>query len=225
LNGVAQTASGSASPISLGNAAGIYTVTGVTDVGCSNTGSGTQTIVVNSIPDAPTAGNDSTYCSAWTLIPMTATGTGGTMTWYSSTGSVLGTGSSFAPNSTEGTTLYYVTETVLGCEGVSSEVMITINVCDITTPTAFTPDGDGVNETWQIVDLDIVYPDNVVRIYNRWGNLIYEHDSSADGPYSSNEWDGTYKGEALPVGSYYFAIEFNNDEKESTTGTVSILKK
>jgi gliding motility-associated-like protein len=225
LNGVAQTATGSASPINLGNAAGAYTVTGVTDAGCSNTASGTQTITVNAIPDAPTAGNDSTYCSAWTLVPMTATGTGGTMTWYSSTGSVLGTGDSFTPLSGEGTTLYYVTETLLGCEGASSEVMITINVCDITTPTAFTPDGDGVNETWQIVDLDIVYPDNVVRIYNRWGNLIFEHDSSKDGAYSTKEWDGTYKGEALPVGSYYFAIEFNNEEKESSTGTVSILKK
>lgn len=225
LNGVAQTSTGSASPISLGNVAGVYTVTSVTDAACSNTASGTQTIVVNAIPDAPTAGNDSTYCSAWTLVPMTATGTGGTMTWYSSTGSVLGTGSSFTPTSTEGTTLYYVTETLLGCEGASSEVMITINVCDITLPTAFTPDGDGVNDTWQIVDLDIVYPDNVVRIYNRWGNLILEHDSSIDGPYSSSQWDGTYKGEALPVGSYYFVIEFNNEEKESSTGTVSILKK
>jgi gliding motility-associated-like protein len=225
LNGVAQTATGSASPITLGNAAGAYTVTGVTDAGCSNTASGTQTIVVNAIPDAPTAGNDSTYCSAWTLVPMTATGTGGTMTWYSSTGSVLGTGNSFTPLSGEGTTLYYVTETLLGCEGASSEVMITIIVCDITLPTAFTPDGDGVNETWQILDLDVAYPNNVVRVYNRWGNLIYEHDSSVDGPYSSNEWDGTYKGEALPVGSYYFAIEFNNDDKDSSTGTVSILKK
>jgi gliding motility-associated-like protein len=225
LNGVAQTATGSASPISLGNAAGTYIVTGLTDAGCSNTASGTQTITVNAIPDAPIAGNDSTYCSAWTLVPMTATGTGGTMTWYSSTGTVLGTGNSFTPSSTQGTTVYYVTETLLGCEGASSEVMITINMCDITTPTAFTPDGDGVNETWQILDLDVVYPDNVVRIYNRWGNLIYEHDSSKDGAYSANAWDGTYKGEALPVGSYYFAIEFNNEDKDTSTGTVTILKK
>jgi gliding motility-associated-like protein len=225
LNGVPQTATGSASPISLGNAAGTYAVTGVTDAGCSNTASGTQTITVNAIPDAPIAGNDSTYCSAWTLVPMTATGSGGTMTWYSSTGTVLGTGNSFTPSSTDGTTVYYVTETLLGCEGASSEVMITINMCDITMPTAFTPDGDGVNETWQILDLDVVYPDNVVRIYNRWGNLIFEHDSSAEGPYSSSQWDGTYNGEALPVGSYYFAIEFNNEDKETSTGTVTILKK
>ncbi len=225
LNGVAQTATGSSSPISLGNAAGIYTVTEVTDAGCSNIASGTQTITVNVIPDAPNAGSDSTYCSAWTLAPMTASGTGGTMTWYSSTGAVLGTGNNFTPASTEGTTTYYVTETLMGCEGPASDVIITINVCDITTPTAFTPDGDGVNETWQIVDLDNVYPKNIVRIYNRWGNLIYEHDSSVDGPYSSSQWDGTYKGEALPVGSYYFAIELNNDDKDSLTGTVTILKK
>jgi gliding motility-associated-like protein len=202
-----------------------YTV--IADNGsCASAASASFSIAAQlTIPDAPMAGNDSTYCSAWTLVPMTATGTGGTMTWYSSTGSVLGTGNSFTPLSGEGTTLYYVTETLLGCEGPSSEVMITINVCDITLPTAFTPDGDGVNETWQIVDLDIIYPDNVVRVYNRWGNLIFEHDSSKDGAYSTKEWDGTYKGEALPVGSYYFVIEFNNDDKDSSTGTVSILKK
>jgi hypothetical protein len=44
--------------------------------------------------------------------------------------------------------------------------------CEITIPTAITPNGDQVNDTWEVVDLDAVYPDNVVKIYNRWGNLI-----------------------------------------------------
>jgi gliding motility-associated-like protein len=226
LNGVAQTVTGSASPISLGNTAGVYVVTGIQDATCSNSASGTQTIVVNSIPLAPAAGNDSTYCSAWTLVPMTVQGAGGgSYTWYNVNGNVLGSGSSYTPSDALGVTEYYVSETISGCEGPTSLVTITINQCDITVPTAFTPDGDGVNETWEIVDLDEVYPDNVVTVFNRWGNIVYQHDSAVDGPYDSNPWDGTFNGESLPVASYYFVIDLNDEEETSKTGTVSILKK
>lgn len=227
LDGVAQTATGSTSPISLGNSAGVYIVTGIVDANCSNTASGTQSIVVNAIPSAPTAGTDSTYCSTWTLVPMTASGIGGTMTWYSDAALTdeISSGNSLVPSENLGMTTYYVTETLLGCEGPASEVIITINQCDITVPTAFTPDGDGVNENWQILDLDQAYPNNVVKIFNRWGNLLYEHDSSVDGPYDADRWDGTFNGESLPVGSYYFVIEFNDEAEGSMTGTVSILKK
>jgi gliding motility-associated-like protein len=227
LDGVAQTATASTSPISLGNDAGVYIVTGISDANCSNSATGTQTIVVNAIPSAPSAGTDSTYCSTWTLAPMTASGNGGTMTWYADLGLTddIATGNSLVPFENLGSTTYYVTETLFGCEGPASEVVITINQCDITVPTAFTPDGDGVNENWQILDLDQAYPNNVVRVFNRWGNLIFEHDSSVDGPYDSDRWDGSYNGEALPVGSYYYVIDFNDDDKGSATGTVSILKK
>jgi gliding motility-associated-like protein len=104
-------------------------------------------------------------------------------------------------------------------------VTITIIQCDITIPTAFTPDEDGVNDTWEIIDLDAIYPDNVVTVFNRWGNIVFKHDSSVDGPYDSNRWDGTFKDEALPVASYYFVIDLNDAEKNTQTGTISILKK
>ncbi|MFN5910486.1 MAG: gliding motility-associated C-terminal domain-containing protein, partial [Bacteroidota bacterium] len=86
-------------------------------------------------------------------------------------------------------------------------------------------DGDGVNDEWEIVDLDAVYPGNVVTIYNRWGNVLYKHDSNTDGPYNQNRWDGTFNGDPLPVGSYYFIIDLGIDGEESNTGSVSILKK
>lgn len=92
-------------------------------------------------------------------------------------------------------------------------------------PTAFTPDQDAVHDTWSIPFLDQQYPDNVVRIYNRWGNLLFEHDSKANGPYENHEWDGTYEGNNLPVASYYFIIDFNDDEKNAATGIVTIVKE
>ena len=222
LDGVAQTATGSTSPVSLGNLPGVYVVTNVTDANCTNTATGTQTIIINAIPAAPTAGTDTTYCSSWDPVDMTVTGTGGNYTWYTNVGltSVHGTGPSIAPSSTEGVVTYYVTETLNGCEGPASAVTITIQDCEIIVPTAFTPNADGVHDTWEIVDLDDVYPNNVVTVYNRWGNMIYQ---SEEGQYSSKPWDGTYEGEALPVASYYFVIDFNDDLNESQTGIVSII--
>lgn len=224
LDGVAQTATGASSPISLGNAVGTYVLTGISDGVCTNSASGTATISVNPIPAAPAAGVDSTYCSSEILAPMTASGvSGASFTWYSDGGSVLGTSNQFTPLTQNGVTNYYVTQTVLGCEGPSSVVIITVNGCDIIIPTAFTPNGDGANDNWQIVDLDELYPNNAVRIYNRWGNLLFEHDSSKNGPYDSNRWEGTYKGSDLPVGSYYFIIDLN-DTEDARKGIVSIIK-
>jgi gliding motility-associated-like protein len=100
---------------------------------------------------------------------------------------------------------------------------IVINNCDFTIPTAITPNADGVHDDWELYGLDAAYPNNVVRIFNRWGGLLYEHDSSVDGPYDSNRWKGDYNGEALPVGSYYYIIELNDEDKKVESGAVSIL--
>jgi gliding motility-associated-like protein len=125
-----------------------------------------------------------------------------------------------APDEVEGVTEYYLTETENGCVGPSSLIVITISNCEIIIPTAFTPDGDMTNDTWELIDLDTNYPNNVVYVYNRWGNKVFE---SPPGDYSNNQWLGDFKGEMLPVGSYYFIIEFNNEAKESVNGTISII--
>jgi len=124
------------------------------------------------------------------------------------------------PADAEGIMTYYVTETVFGCEGPASTVTITIEDCEITVPTAFTPDGDMVNDVWEIIDLDYIYTENVVMVFNRWGSKLYESDK---GNYASRPWDGTFEGKALPVGSYYFIIDFNLEDVEPMKGIVSII--
>ena len=95
-----------------------------------------------------------------------ASGTGGTMTCYDDFG-ILSQGMSYSPHDNIGTTNYYVSETLLGCEGPEDPVAITINNCDIIIPTAFTPNNDLINDDWEIVNLDVIYPDNEVHVYNR----------------------------------------------------------
>ncbi|MDX2362367.1 MAG: gliding motility-associated C-terminal domain-containing protein [Crocinitomicaceae bacterium] len=92
---------------------------------------------------------------------------------------------------------------------------------EVVVPTAFTPNNDQVNDTWEILNLDVQFPNNVVQVYNRWGSLIYQ---SKEGDYGSNPWNGTYQGEPLPVASYYFIIQLNNENTEDITGNISIIK-
>jgi gliding motility-associated-like protein len=224
LDGVPQSASGTASPISLGTAPGVYELVDVSDANCTSTATGTETIVINPTPSAPVAGTDAEYCSTVSFVDMTASGGSGTFIWYSDPGltTSIGTGSSLKPANTVGTTIYYVTETLNNCEGPSSQVIITVNECNVIIPTAFTPDGDLVNDEWEILELDKAYPNNQVYLYNRWGNLLF---TSIKGAYNQNRWDGKYKGTLLPVGSYYYIIEFNSEDLDnnSETGTVSII--
>jgi gliding motility-associated-like protein len=85
-------------------------------------------------------------------------------------------------------------------------------------PTAFTPDGDGINDTWIIPDLNKFYPDCKVLIVNRWGNKVFESEGYVE------PWDGRYKGNILPFGSYFYVIDFNNGSDNPLSGSITIIK-
>ena len=125
----------------------------------------------------------------------------------------------------DGNTAYFVSYTTNGVCPDSTVQSVTSSDCstDVEVSTAFTPNNDLNNDTWEIRDLDSNYPENIVRVYNRWGNTLFEHVSTPTNPYDQNRWDGTYNGDALPVGSYYYVIDSNDDSGEVFTGSVSIL--
>ncbi|MFS4416626.1 gliding motility-associated C-terminal domain-containing protein [Maribacter sp. 2307ULW6-5] len=70
---------------------------------------------------------------------------------------------------------------------------------------AFTPNGDGVNDTWVIPGLDN-YPNARVQVYNRWGHEVF---AAID---YRNDWNGNQNGnaKALPSGSYLYVIDLGN---------------
>ncbi|NRA11416.1 MAG: gliding motility-associated C-terminal domain-containing protein, partial [Crocinitomicaceae bacterium] len=122
----------------------------------------------------------------------------------------------------------YDVEYTTGACAVSSIEQVVVDDCSlpitIVIPTAFTPGADGINGTWEIQDLDNNYPENSIIVYNRWGSVVFTYTSSAANPYSLNEWDGTYKGQDLPVASYYFIIIGNDGSGDSFKGTVTIVR-
>jgi gliding motility-associated-like protein len=87
---------------------------------------------------------------------------------------------------------------------------------ELDIPDGFTPNGDDVNDTWNIENLTR-YEDHQVIVYSRAGKLLFE---SRD---YTNEWDGTYQGELVSAGVYYYTIKvFQYQRKYS--GTVTILR-
>lgn len=83
-------------------------------------------------------------------------------------------------------------------------------------PNIFTPNNDGINDTWVIQHLDR-YPGCRVRVFNRYGQKVYESAGYAV------PWNGTMNGQALPFGTYYYVIESVGTLKPFT-GYVTIIK-
>lgn len=88
----------------------------------------------------------------------------------------------------------------------------------IFVPNTFTPNNDGKN------DVLYVYGNTIakmkLRIYNQWGQFIYESLNIQNG------WDGTYKGEMQPNGVYVYSLdaEFNDGTKTTKKGTITLLR-
>ena len=85
-----------------------------------------------------------------------------------------------------------------------------------TIPNAFSPNGDGINDRWEIKYLDS-YPGCEINVFDRDGQPVF----SSVGYNVS--WDGTLKGKALPVGTYYYIINPKNG-RQIISGSVTILR-
>ena len=94
-------------------------------------------------------------------------------------------------------------------------------VINFNPPNVFTPDNDGVNDTWILpINVDLAQA-NSVTIYNRWGDIINKFKN-----YNNLDvaWDGTDKnGNAVTSGTFFYIIEFP-DSGDSYSGWVQVLK-
>ncbi|MBN2348489.1 MAG: gliding motility-associated C-terminal domain-containing protein [Bacteroidales bacterium] len=81
---------------------------------------------------------------------------------------------------------------------------------------AFSPNGDGKNEVWNIGNIEI-YDNPTIQIFNVWGNKVFSSTGYAQ------PWDGTYNGKELPAGTYYYVIDLG-DGSETLSGPVNIVK-
>jgi gliding motility-associated-like protein len=93
--------------------------------------------------------------------------------------------------------------------------MLTI-IPHLVIPNAFTPNGDGINDTWNIKFIDF-YPQCTVKVFTRYGQNVYS--STGYGV----PWDGSYKGGRLPVSTYYYIIDLKNGSPP-LSGFITIIR-
>lgn len=89
----------------------------------------------------------------------------------------------------------------------------------ILIPTAFTPNGDGVNDVFKLINVN---DEKLIdfRVFNRWGTILYNSKDIYQG------WDGTYKGQTQANGVYGYAIRiiYSDGVEEIYKGTVTLLR-
>jgi gliding motility-associated-like protein len=122
------------------------------------------------------------------------------------------------PNQTTNYTLTVV-EANTGCSASDNMVVNVIPYC-VKAMNAFTPNGDGINDRWQLTTADQCTRNITVNVFNRYGHLVYSN------PNYTNTWEGTINGKPLPDGTYYYSVKYTliNGGIIEQKGDVTILR-
>jgi gliding motility-associated-like protein len=94
-----------------------------------------------------------------------------------------------------------------GCLTVDTQYVKIFKDRDIYVPKAFSPNGDGQNDRLYPIPVGIKEM-TIFRVYTRWGNVVYDNKSAT----ASTGWDGTFRGNKLPVGTYTWIAEGIDDD-------------
>lgn len=211
-----------ANPISTPTITTTYTVAVQDAIGCKSLGQDTVKVKVSQPLRVLTIPFD-TIAYPGQQIQLIANSVGVVYNWSPASGlnnPFIQNPVATASNIIGGETLYKVVSTTAdGCKG---EGFVTIRISkgpDIYMPTAFTPNGDGLNEYFTPIPVGIKSY-NYFKIFNRWGQLIFSTTRQNEG------WDGRILGKEQPTGTYVWMIEgvaFDN-RKITKKGIVTLIR-
>ena len=114
------------------------------------------------------------------------------------------------------TTTFTLTAEENGCV-LSDQVTIFIS-SELVIPNTFSPNNDENNDTWVINGIE-AYPDNSVKIFDRWGQQIF----AATAYSQSKAWDGSIKKGKASEGVYFYVIDLR-DDSEVRTGSLTLIR-
>ena len=110
-----------------------------------------------------------------------------------------------------------------GC-AVSKSIQVNFqqcSLCQLYLPSAFTPNGDGLNDVFRAQTICAQVDDFHLQIYNRWGRLLFKSNNISDG------WDGTYKNNPLPIGTYVYVVRYKKygvPDIQQQRGTITLIR-
>jgi len=185
--------------------AGSYNVTS-TNV-CGVYASDTIRIVVNALPSATITGPSETVCDS--AIVLSGFG-GNAYSWNPAQSCTTPDQPSTSILLANSTTIVLNIVDTNGCTS-SDSLFVTVTCDSLNIPSGFSPNGDGVNDYFYIENIER-YPNAELKVFNRWGNLVYEKKNY------DNSWNGNSNskiitiGEVLPNGTYFYVLDLANDE-------------
>jgi gliding motility-associated-like protein len=117
-------------------------------------------------------------------------------------------------------TLYIVTGFAPGGCAVKDSVWVNVDLeGKVLIPSAFSPNGDGINDVFRIENLQFQQV-NIFTIHDRWGNQVYK------AGLNQNGWDGTFNGRQMPLGTYFYFIQlqYPGGKTRSFKGDVTLIR-
>lgn len=195
--------------------AGSHNITYTFDAnnGCSS--SITKTIVVYKSPEAYVEPIFYILAGGELALPATAEGNDLTYKWTPALG--LSSDKVLNPVANPDQDTEYSLTVTTNPDGCQTTTKVMVKVLQaVMPPNTFTPNGDNVNDVWNIKYLD-TYPKATIEVFTRNGTRVF---------YSEGykiPFDGTFQNEALPVGVYYYVINPRNGRK-TVTGPLTIIR-
>ncbi|WP_162303930.1 gliding motility-associated C-terminal domain-containing protein [Paracnuella aquatica] len=105
------------------------------------------------------------------------------------------------------------------CGTHTDDILVSTGVCQLIMPTAFTPNGDGLNDLFRVKHPQFIKTFNM-EVYNRWGQVVYKTNNAAGG------WNGRFRNMDQPNGNYIWMITMTDldGKKSSYQGEVMLLR-
>ncbi|WP_412469176.1 MBG domain-containing protein [Pedobacter sp. KLB.chiD] len=174
-------------------------------------------LTIHALPTVNIISDKGTELSKGKTTILTASG-GTAYSWSTASGIIGGQNTATLTVRPAQTTTYTVR--VINASGCSSIQSITIKVAEdyqLVATNILTPNGDGINDTWMVQNIDM-YPQNEVIIIDGNGRKVYQKKGY------DNSWNGTFGGNLLAEGTYYYIITYGPD-KLVQKGFITILTK
>ena len=209
-------------PSTITSAAGTYTVNVIAGIGtCTNTAA--NTLTVNALPTVALVNSITSACVN-TAAQLDVAGPNSTYTYNWTNGSNTATGPNLNVNPLTQATAGSYTVTATDVNGCVNRTIGAIDAqeCITEVPEIFTPNGDGKNDGFMIKNIEN-FPDNKLKIFNRWGNLVYQKNgylNEFEGFANTGDQVGKSK---LPSGTYYVILDYG-DEKTETYNGILVLQ-
>jgi gliding motility-associated-like protein len=168
--------------------------------------------VVNAGPDKTIVAGDQVMLEGLAVNPVS-------ISWTPA--ATLSDGSILNPMANpQATTVYTLTvKNNENCTSSDNAIVTVIPRC-VKIMNAFTPNGDGMNDLWLVTNGAACTKRIAVTVYNRYGSIVYKNDNY------QNDWNGTYNGKPVAVGTYYYAASFTTITNSTMllNGDVTILR-